>query len=54
MFKGLEIQESTQVRPVIFSTGFSGITYLLQVNIRFIRVTDFQGFPLPRHGCNCK
>jgi hypothetical protein len=47
MFKGLEIQMPTEQRPYTSPRGFRGITYVLPNNVRFIRVTDFQGFPLP-------
>lgn len=44
--QGISLEESTGRRSFTNPYGFRGISFELPENLRFIRVTDFQGFVL--------
>ena len=46
-FKGISFEQSTGARSVTFPVGFRGISFETPANIRFLKVCDFRGIPMP-------
>lgn len=46
-FRGISFEQSTRERSITFPVGFRGISFETPANIRFLKVCDFRGIPMP-------